>query len=59
MLSEAVPDAYLTELREDGESYAFAGPDGRDLAKAMDALGETFGVETLLLEGARPSTARS
>ncbi len=51
VLSEAVTDAYLTELREDGVSYVFAGPDGRDLATAMDALGETFGVETLLLEG--------
>ncbi|WP_286159037.1 dihydrofolate reductase family protein [Methylobacterium sp. Leaf456] len=51
MLSEAVPDAYLAGLREDGVSYVFAGPDGRDLAKVMDALGGTFGVETLLLEG--------
>ncbi|MCG5248117.1 RibD family protein [Methylorubrum extorquens] len=51
VLSEGVSDAYLAELREDGVSYVFAGPDGRDLAKAMDALGETFGVETLLLEG--------
>ncbi|MEE7490648.1 5-amino-6-(5-phosphoribosylamino)uracil reductase [Methylobacterium sp. UNC378MF] len=51
VLSEGVPDAYLAELREDGVSYVFAGPDGRDLAKAMDALGDTFGVETLLLEG--------
>lgn len=51
VLSEGVSDAYLAELREDGVSYVFAGPDGRDLAKAMDALGEGFGVETLLLEG--------
>jgi len=51
VLSEGVSDAYLTELREDGVSYVFAGPDGRDLAKAMDALGEMFCVETLLLEG--------
>ena len=51
VLSEGVSDAYLAELREDGVSYVFAGPDGRDLAEAMDALGETFGVETLLLEG--------
>jgi riboflavin biosynthesis pyrimidine reductase len=51
VLSEAVPDTYLAELREDGVSYVFAGADGRDLAKAMDALGETFGIETLLLEG--------
>jgi riboflavin biosynthesis pyrimidine reductase len=51
VLSEAVSDAYLAELREDGVSYIFAGPDGRHLSKAMDALGETFGVRTLLLEG--------
>lgn len=51
VLSETVPDAYLTELREDGVSYVFAGPDGRDLSRAMDALGQAFGVETLLLEG--------
>lgn len=49
LLSEAVSDAYLAELREDGVSYLFAGPDGQDLAKAMDALGEAFGVETILL----------
>ncbi len=51
VLSEQVSDAYLAELQEDGVSYLFAGPDGRDLAKAMDALGKTFGVKTLLLEG--------
>ncbi|MBB5764785.1 dihydrofolate reductase family protein [Methylorubrum rhodesianum] len=51
VLSETVSDAYLAELREDGVSYLFAGPDGRDLAKAMDALGEAFGVETILLQG--------
>jgi riboflavin biosynthesis pyrimidine reductase len=51
VLSGVTPDAYLAELREDGVSYLFAGPDGRDLAKAMDALGEMFGVETILLEG--------
>lgn len=51
VLSEAVSDDYLAELREDGVSYLFAGPDGRDLSKAMDALGEAFGVETILLEG--------
>ena len=51
VLSEGVSDAYLAELREDGVSYLFAGPDGRDLAKAMDGLGELFGIETLLLEG--------
>jgi riboflavin biosynthesis pyrimidine reductase len=51
VLSEEVSDTYLAELREDGVSYLFAGRDGRDLAKAMDALGETFGIAILLLEG--------
>jgi riboflavin biosynthesis pyrimidine reductase len=51
ILGENVPDAYLAELREDGASYLFAGPDGRDMPKAMQTLHETFGVKTLLLEG--------
>jgi 5-amino-6-(5-phosphoribosylamino)uracil reductase len=51
VLGEGVTDAYLAELREDGVSYLFAGPDGRDLAGAMDTLGEAFGLRTLLLEG--------
>lgn len=51
VLGEGVSDAYLAELREDGVSYLFAGPTGRDLAGAMDTLGEAFGVRTLLLEG--------
>ncbi len=59
ILSEGVSNAYLAELREDGVSYVFAGPDGRDLARAMDALGEVFGVETLLLRGAPALTALS
>jgi riboflavin biosynthesis pyrimidine reductase len=46
-----VTDEYLAELREDGVSYLFAGPDGHDLHRAMDILGEAFGVKTLLLEG--------
>jgi riboflavin biosynthesis pyrimidine reductase len=51
ILSEQVTDEYLAELREDGVSYLFAGPDGHDLHRAMDILGEAFGVKTLLLEG--------
>jgi riboflavin biosynthesis pyrimidine reductase len=51
VLSEDVPDAYLAELREDGASYVFAGPDGRDMPKAMQTLHEIFDVKTLLLEG--------
>ncbi|WP_082478835.1 MULTISPECIES: RibD family protein [unclassified Methylobacterium] len=51
VLGEGVSDAYLAELREDGVSYLFAGPEGRDLSAAMDTLGAAFGVRTLLLEG--------
>jgi riboflavin biosynthesis pyrimidine reductase len=51
VLGEGVPDSYLAELRADGVSYLFAGPDGRDLRKALDILGEEFGARTLLLEG--------
>ncbi|MDQ0473196.1 RibD family protein [Labrys wisconsinensis] len=51
VLGEDVPDAYLAELRQDGVSYLFAGPDGHDLPLALDILGEAFGVRTLLLEG--------
>jgi riboflavin biosynthesis pyrimidine reductase len=51
VLGEEVSDAYLAELRADGVSYIFAGPDGHDLAGAMDQLGAVFGAGKLLLEG--------
>lgn len=51
VLGEAVSDNYLAELRRSGISYVFAGPDGRDLSMALSALGEHFGMKTLLLEG--------
>ena len=51
VLGENVPAAYLDELQRDGVSYLFAGPDGRDLAKALQQLGSDFGVRLLLLEG--------
>ncbi|QEX23218.1 2-hydroxy-3-oxopropionate reductase [Hypericibacter adhaerens] len=51
VLGERVPDAYLAELREDGVSYLFAGPDGQDLHRAVDALGDSFGIRRILLEG--------
>lgn len=51
ILGEHVSDAYLAELRQSGVSYVFAGKDGRDLRAAVDALGATFGIKTLLLEG--------
>lgn len=51
VVAEHVTDAYLAELREDGVSYVFSGPDGSDLAGAMTQLCDTFGVKKLLLEG--------
>ncbi|KLK91360.1 5-amino-6-(5-phosphoribosylamino)uracil reductase [Microvirga vignae] len=51
VIGEQVTDEYLAELHEDGVSYLFAGPDGHDLHRAMDILGGTFGIKTLLLEG--------
>ena len=51
VLGEHVSDGYLAELREDGVSYLFAGPDGHDLSGAMAQLAAVFGVKKLLLEG--------
>jgi riboflavin biosynthesis pyrimidine reductase len=51
VLGEQVSDAYLAELREDGISYIFAGPNGEDLPGAMAQLAAIFGVKKLLLEG--------
>jgi riboflavin biosynthesis pyrimidine reductase len=51
VLGEQVSDAYLAELREDGCSYIFAGPNGEDLPGAMAQLGNLFGVKKLLVEG--------
>jgi riboflavin biosynthesis pyrimidine reductase len=51
VLGEAVSDDYLSELREDGVSYLFAGPGGSDLGGALEELGKAFRLKTLLLEG--------
>jgi riboflavin biosynthesis pyrimidine reductase len=51
VLGEQVSGDYLAELREDGVSYLFAGPDGRDLHQAMGTLGDAFDIRTTLLEG--------
>lgn len=51
VLGERVSDAYLAELREDGVSYVFAGPDGHDLPSAIEEIARLFSVKTLLLEG--------
>jgi 5-amino-6-(5-phosphoribosylamino)uracil reductase len=51
VLGDKVSDNYLTELREDGISYLFAGPDGTDLPLALEELSRAFQIDTLLLEG--------
>lgn len=51
VLGEQVSDAYLAELRADGVSYLFAGPNGDDLGHAMEILGSVFGCRKLLVEG--------
>lgn len=51
VLGTTISDNYLAELRQQGTSYVFAGPDGRDLPRAIDTLGRVFKVESLLLEG--------
>jgi 2,5-diamino-6-(ribosylamino)-4(3H)-pyrimidinone 5'-phosphate reductase len=51
ILSERVPADYVAMLRENGVSYIVVGKPSIDLAKAMDLLGEHFGIRTLLLEG--------
>ncbi len=51
VLSPAVNDAYLKELRDAGVSYVFAADAQKPLTSGLAALAETFGVKTLLLEG--------
>lgn len=51
VLSQRVPDDYLTRLRDAGVSYLFAGPRGDSLAPAMATLGDAFAVSHLILEG--------
>jgi riboflavin biosynthesis pyrimidine reductase len=51
VVSERVPEDYLSMLREKGISYIVTGATSVDLARAVDLLGEHFGIKTLLLEG--------
>jgi 5-amino-6-(5-phosphoribosylamino)uracil reductase len=51
VLGEQVSDHYLAALRDVGVSYLFAGSDGSELGRAMDTLGDAFGVRKILLEG--------
>ena len=51
VLPETAPAAYLEYLQQRDISYLFAGIKGDELNAAMKALAETFGVETLSLQG--------
>lgn len=51
VLPETAPAAYLEYLQQRDISYLFAGVKGDELNVAMKALAETFGVETLSLQG--------
>jgi 2,5-diamino-6-(ribosylamino)-4(3H)-pyrimidinone 5'-phosphate reductase len=57
VLTDRVSDDYLAQLRDRGVSYLFATrSDGSDvgevdLALALEKLGATFGIRTILLEG--------
>jgi riboflavin biosynthesis pyrimidine reductase len=51
ILSERVSDEYLAFLRERGVSYILAGARDVDLPLALEKIGESFGVRTLMLEG--------
>jgi 2,5-diamino-6-(ribosylamino)-4(3H)-pyrimidinone 5'-phosphate reductase len=51
VVSEAAPEDYLAMLRDVGVSYIVAGAKEVDLAEALEALHEHFGIRRLLLEG--------
>jgi 2,5-diamino-6-(ribosylamino)-4(3H)-pyrimidinone 5'-phosphate reductase len=51
ILSGRVSDDYLAFLRERGVSYLLAGAREVDLARALEKIGQCFGVRTLMLEG--------
>lgn len=51
VLSARVPNEYLGALRDRGVSYILAGAADIDLTLALEKIGESFGVRTLMLEG--------
>lgn len=51
ILTERVSDEYLAFLRKRGVSYLLAGAREVDLAVALEKVGATFNVKTLMLEG--------
>ena len=51
VVSERVPQDYLSMLRDKGVSYIVSGESKVDLVEAVNLLGEEFGIRRLLLEG--------
>lgn len=51
IVSERAPEDYLAMLRGQGISYIVSGAGAVDLPRAVDLLGEHFGIRRLLLEG--------
>jgi 2,5-diamino-6-(ribosylamino)-4(3H)-pyrimidinone 5'-phosphate reductase len=51
VVSERVPEDYLSMLRDKGISYVVTGKTSVDLVQAVNLLGEHFGIKRLLLEG--------
>lgn len=51
IVSERVPMDYLAMLRKTGISYVVSGESAVDLLRAVNLLGEHFGIRRLLLEG--------
>jgi len=51
IVSERAPEDYLSMLRNNGISCVVAGESAVDLVKAVNLLGEHFGIRRLLLEG--------
>jgi len=51
VLTERVSDDYLKSLRARGVSYLLAGGRDVDFQRALEKIGERFGVRTLMLEG--------
>ena len=51
VVSEAAPGRYLKYLADRGISYIATGAEGIDLARALELLGEHFGVERVAVVG--------
>lgn len=51
VLSERVSEAHVEAMAAQGVSVVFSGPEGDDIAGALQRIGRAFGVGRLLLEG--------